>query len=288
MATYLLFRLAGVAIPRLPEKLGRRLFEWLGVVVYHFALRSRRVVYRNLTRVLPVAEKEEIERLVRGVFRHCLLNYYDLLRACRVGAGQERIYVQGEDNLRAAQSMGKGVIIATAHLGSMNLMLRLAAVRSWKGVVLTEPLLMDGMDRLTTSLRSSHGIKASPAHLAGLREAFRSLKKGEVVIVACDRAIQGTGVRMPFMGEETLMPNGAVELAARTGAPVLPTFGLRDEEGGYRLCFEPPFTIGEGGTATCDRQEGLARVGLAMETYIRRYPEQWVVFSPIWKDVTNE
>ncbi len=288
MATYLLFRLAGVAIPRLPEKLGRKLFEWLAAVLYYFARGSRRAVHQNLTRVLPGAKEEEVDRVARGVFRHSLLNYYDLLCSYRLGAGQERLYFQGEDNLRAAQGMGKGIIIATAHLGSINL-LRLATVHfSWKGVVLTEPLLMDGLDRLTDRLRSSSGIRAFPARLAGLKEAFRSLKRGEIVIVACDRAIQGTGVRMPFMGQETLMPNGAVELAARTGAPLLPAFGLRDEDGGHKLLFEPPFTVGQNGNATCTPEEGLARVARAMEDHIRTYPEQWVVFSPIWSGKADE
>ena len=284
MATYLLLRLAGVAVPRLPEGLGRRLFEWIGVLTWCFAYRSRRAVQQNLARVLPAAGKRDLDNLSREVFRHCLLNYYDLVSRRRLRAEKGEFRVWGEDNLKAAQRVGKGIIIATAHLGSWNLVLNAAATRSWKVVVLTEPLRIQGMNRMTNRLRSGDRIRALPANTSGLKEAFRALKRGEMVVVACDRAIQGTGVRSPFMGEETLMPDGAVRLSARTGAPILPCFALRNGARGTDLYFEPHFVLGEKGDDAHSRTEGLSNITHTMERYIRRHPDQWMVFSPVWRE----
>ena len=73
------------------------------------------------------------------------------------------------------------------------------------------------------------------------------------------------------------MPAGAVELALRTGAALVPAFGLRLSGRRYRISIEPPLDL-DGQTVPAAAQALIA----IMERYIKEHPEQWVVFEPRW------
>jgi len=281
VATYLLLHLAYIFVAFFPDRWVRRLFLWVGELQFRFSSKTRAAVLANLSRVLPEATKMDLARIAKGVFRHGALNYYDLLRGPRRAEVKENLFQSGQRNYLQAQELGRGVIIATAHLGSINLFLKLGALSSWEALVLVEEMRSRAINEFFSSRRSAPGIETKAAGYEGLKAALRCLRKKGTVVIACDRAIQGTGLRLPFMGEETLIPVGAVELALRTGAPIVPAFGVRAGEAGAEVFFEPPIIV-NGKSEDAFRAEGMRSIVKYMESYIRRYPDQWVVFSPVW------
>ena len=109
---------------------------------------------------------------------------------------------------------------------------------------------------------------------------IQSLHRGEVVLFACDRDFAKDGLITNFFGEETTMPAGAVRIAMRTGAAIVPAFNLRRGDGRYDVYFEPAIEIVPGGDEAV--LSNIDRIVSVMEKYIRKCPEQWVVLSPIW------
>ena len=140
---------------------------------------------------------------------------------------------------------------------------------------------------LTRRLREWHDLSLVPVTFSGLKEAITRLKRGEVVAIACDRAIQGSGVMMEFLGEKALMPVGGVELALRTGSPIVPAVAVRLR--GYRSAFffEPPIYVDTHGDKNTTIRDTLNKILRSMEVYIRRFPDQWMVFTPVWGDVVE-
>ncbi len=57
---------------------------------------------------------------------------------------------------------------------------------------------------------------------------MQSLRRGEAILIACDRDIKGKGITSAFFGEKTMLPTVAVKIAMRTGAVVVPIFNRRD------------------------------------------------------------
>ena len=53
-------------------------------------------------------------------------------------------------------------------------------------------------------------------------------------------------VLVDFFGAPARLPQGAVELARRTGAAIVPIFGLRLPKHRYRMIVEPPFVMSDG------------------------------------------
>src|ERR1044072_5195009 len=97
----------------------------------------------------------------------------------------------------------------------------------WRWVVLVEPLRPERLFKLVAGLRASKGLIMMPATPGGVKAAMRVLKAGGLGGIPNARDIQHHGVPVEFFGTETHLPIGAVELAMRTGAALLPAYGPR-------------------------------------------------------------
>ncbi len=224
------------------------------------------------------------EQLVRAVFRHGAQNYYDVLRLPHLApeALQACIEVAGWEHLEAARAAGRGVLLVTAHLGSLSLVGQVLALHRCPASVVVEPLHPPALLDLLHGLRSAHGIRPLPAGPGLLRAIQTALANNEVVGLVSDRDVLGNGVEVTFFGAPTRLPGGAAGLALRTGAAVLPAFTARVARGRYRGWFEPPLALERTGNVRADVQANTERVTRCLEAAIRRYPEQWTVFQPVW------
>ena len=114
-----------------------------------------------------------------------------------------------------------------------------------------------------------------------MREQFAStyVTERSASILWADRALRH---EVSFFGAPARLPPGAAVLGLRTGAAVLPAFTARLAGNRYLGWFEPPLELVRTGNARTDVQANTERIARAIEAAIRRYPEQWTVFQPIW------
>ncbi|MDP2952211.1 MAG: hypothetical protein Q8O76_02700 [Chloroflexota bacterium] len=284
MLTYWALRLAIPVLPLLPQRVSRSLAYFAGYIAYWLSPRSRAVVRHNMRHALgKEVDRKRLEREVQGVFRHSALNYLELVLLPRLTLGelQRRVSLQGEEHFLQALGQGKGVIIATAHLGNFDLVVQLLVARSLRLTALVEPLRYAPLLRLMIGLRSSKGLTFLAMGPGALKSTIKALRRGEIVAVACDRCLNGKGMELPFLGEHTTLPCGAVDLAMKTGAVIIPAFSERQGEF-FTIHLEPP--IRPSGERSCsqDLRQPMEQIVAAMEKHVRHRPEQWVMFQPLW------
>ena len=274
MLRYWAFRTAAWMVPRVPVAVSYGI-AWLGAeLAFRFVPSRRQAVTSNLRHVMGLDEAAPaLNVAVRSVFHTQAYNYVDLFLMPRLTPEwlAERIEITNLSAFLQACTQGKGVILATAHLGNFDLLVKVTKTLNVPTAVLVERLTPEAMHQTVVRLRGAHGIRLIPAGPGGLREAVRTLKSGGVLAIGADRDVQGRGEPVSFFGKPARMPVGAVELARRTGAALVPAFGLRLPGRRYRITIEPPI-VPEAGTL----------IGL-MERYIREHPEQWIVFEPVWR-----
>jgi lauroyl/myristoyl acyltransferase len=113
------------------------------------------------------------------------------------------------------------------------------------------------------------------AETAALRRLRRRLEgNGVVSITVGDEAMQTVDV--PFMNGSLRVATGPINLAAASGAPLLPVFAVRAEDGGFIVEIQSPLDIATD-VARRDRMEGAAsEYALRLEPLVRRYPGQWI------------
>lgn len=270
MIKLLAFRIAAWLVPKVPVALSYGI-AWLGAeLVYRLVPGRRRAVASNLRRVTGT---DEVSGAARSVFHTQAYNYVDLFLMPHLSPEwlAERLEITNLPSFLHACAQGKGVIIATAHLGNFDLLVQVTKTLNVPTAVLVERLAPEALHQTVVRLRGAHCIRLIPAGPGGLREAVRILRSGGVIAIGADRDLQGKGEPLTFFGVPARMPVGAVELARRTGAALVPAFGLRLSGRRYRITIEPPI-VPDAGTL----------IGV-MERYIREHPEQWIVFQDVWR-----
>ena len=242
---------------------------------------ERESVRRNLRRVLPRADGRRLEATVSGVFRNFARCFVDLLTINRGPTASLPQYVEevrGEEHLRAAGAPGRGLIVATAHLGNWELGGRLLAARGGRPthvvVAAEEDRAVEGFLR-----RNTEGVRfvtrdAPTASLALLA----ALRRNEIVAVQSDRAAGGDAdTLLPFFGAPAPFPIGPLQLARAAGAPVLPAFCVLRADGTYRITLEEPIWVERGG-----EKASLRRLVAALERAVADQPDQWFNFYDVW------
>ena len=270
----------------MPKAIGYPFASFIGVVSYFLASSRRAAVKANLAvAVGPDASRSAVDSKAREVFRNIGRNYYDMVRLPRTKPLDLAKDVEiSWDFLDEAIASGKGVIVASAHIGSFDLVIQIAGTHRIHFTLITEPLHPEKLFKLVANLRSSQGHRVVSSEAGGLRDVVKTLRDGGIVAITCDRSFNEIGEKTVFMGRETLLPTGAVELASRIGAVIVPAYTVRTNGSGkFAVYFEQPiyFAAGTGHESIESAHRYLIS---RMEEWIRRWPEQWVVTSKVWPE----
>jgi len=217
---------------------------------------------------------------VRRTFITQARNYLEIFRI--PGLDFERlaasVRLEGWDRFECAHAKGRGVVIGSAHYGPVALVGQIVLARGYELTLPVESTESE-LGRALNRARGGKGLHIVPVGSA--HTIFRQLRRGGVLGFLADRAVTGVGERVPFFGREALLPSAHVALALRTGAALVPGFAWRDGEQ-LAATMEPPIELVRTDDHQADVREGVRRFAAALEPYIRRAPEQWTVFEPVW------
>jgi KDO2-lipid IV(A) lauroyltransferase len=238
--------------------------------------RLRRTALRNL----ELARIPTPERIADGVFRSIarLLVTFSQFRIMQQRTVHKWIRYDGFENFKSAKDRGKGVLVATAHLGNWELSAFAHAYMFAPMNIVVRPLDNRRLDELVETRRALSGNRIIRKKEAA-REILRALHGGEAVGILIDQnTTLDQGVFIEFFGMKACAGTAFVKFAHHTGAAVVPGFALWSEaEKRHVLRFYPEIEMT--GDVTTDTQ----RVHTQLESVIREYPEQWLWIHRRWK-----
>jgi len=277
MLTGALAHAAERTLPRIPRALIGPFAEVVGTLAYLAAPGARRAVHANLAIIAP---ERNTSGVVRRVFVEQTRNYVEIFSIPRLDPKTllAEVRTDGWEHVAHAYERGKGVILASAHLGPVSFVGQILLAHGYP-VALPVEIATSEFQRSVNRARGGAGLQLIRTDSAlGI---FRFLREGKVLGVLADRAVTGVGEKVEFFGRETLLPSAAVVLSLRTGAPLVPSFAGRSD-GVLTASFEPPLEIPNTGDRDADVREGVQRFARLLERYVRRAPEQWTVFEDFW------
>ena len=259
-----------------------------GEIAYLVNHGGRRVALANMRRALgPRASQAAVRRAARGCFRASALFYADHVVAARTDAAtlfREHVNITGLEHLSDAAARGRGVIVASLHYGNPVLVGQCASALGLRVLGLAEPL-QPPLDTLFERYRTRGGLEMVDANVSGIRQALRFLRAGGVVGIAVDRDVQHNGIDVTVMGAVARVPGGAVDLASRTGAALLPGLSRRVGLDRFHVVLQPPLDLVCTGDRAADRVRNTMRLFERFAPYLRRDPSQWFLLEePLWPD----
>jgi lauroyl/myristoyl acyltransferase len=103
------------------------------------------------------------------------------------------------------------------------------------------------------------------------RRLVSVLQDNRVLCLSGEGRIGRKTVLLPFLGGQRQFVTGVMSLAKHSGAPLLPMFCWRDDDGQVTLAIEQPIEVEGSGAA----EAAAAAYSRLLERYVRRYPSEY-------------
>lgn len=253
-----------------------RMGATLGSLVEKFSRSHAERARKRVERALGVSRDEAcciISRAYRNFGRSAVEFIRMPIMAPRL---EELITLRGEEHLREAHALGRGVIFLSAHIGNWEYGAALLASRglpmSAIGADQRDPRITNEIARL----RRVGGVIPVEKG-SGLRAAIDCIKRKEVLAVLLDQDARERGEVADFLGLPASTPTGPMRLALRFGTPIVPAHIVRNGDGiTMTMTIEPPIEIPD------DMQLAAERCNAAISRWIRETPDQWLWMYPRW------
>lgn len=272
--------------PRIADRLARG----LAGLAYRVSGEKRRRAERSVTRLFGPLPEGERERIVHGGFS----TFWDETVAFIPwrGAAAPQPEVIGLPHLQAALAAGKGAVLwESRYFGRRNIakqaLHRLGfgihqvhdeGHRAGFGGDPRSGWLHDQVVLAYFAAREREFVASVIAlprsqSLAFTRVLLATLQRNEIVCITADVAHGQRLLTIPLLGEPKSFPTGMVSLARTCGAALLPLFCVRADDGRVQVIIEPAIPVPQ------DSREDIAaplrQYAALLESYIRRYPDQY-------------
>ena len=293
-----LFSLAQATVNRLPEGLGRALFNVVGTSVGLSGSAGVRQLRVNQARFTGKKSRRASARAMRSYMRY----YYEAFRLPSLSEEQIRARVRavGDEQLREELSQSSA-IAALMHSGNWDLAGAWANLELGRVHTIAEKLEPEELYEMFLDFRRGLGMTIYPLVKGGgaLRRLEDDMREPQCFVpLLADRDLTASGVEVTLNSHSLLVAAGPALLAIRTGKPIFPIFssyerieGERAKQAGtrwgMRLDFCPPIYASTNATSSADEQaEDIARMSQewvsALEPYLRAHLDDWHMLQKVF------
>jgi len=273
------------AVAKLPDRLVGLVGSGVGHAFWLIDGGHRRLAERQLQAAFPARTPAECRTIARKTFAHFGRSLTLLLKFSTLSPDQMRARVtfEGDDRSREALAAGRGVLHFTGHFGFWEFHALAHALVMPPISLLARPLDNPYLHALLERIRTRTGNQVIYRRGA-IRRVLRALNAGEGVAILIDQHIQpADAVTVTFFDRPAATTSAVAALALRTGAAVIPVFGLPLPDGRYRLVYEHPIEFPSPDAAD-PITELTQRCTDVLEMYVRRHPELWLWMHRRWRD----
>ncbi|MCX5680112.1 MAG: lysophospholipid acyltransferase family protein [Candidatus Omnitrophica bacterium] len=282
---YYLARCLAILVYIMPFSMALALADIIGLLAFWTVRKYAKITLENLKFVFGSEKTDkEIHRIARQVFRNIARNAVELVRFPKISKVNidNLIRIEGSQILEAEFSKGKGIVVVTGHIGNWEMMGITLRIKGYPGVAVGKRIYFHKYDEYLNSLRRCHDVNIvyrddSP------RKILKVLKSNGIVGIVADQDVDSVeGVFINFFGKKAYTPAGPAVLAQATGASLVPVVVIREGRR-HRLIVDDPIELANTGNKEADTVVNTQRWSDVLESYIRRYPDQWVWMHRRWK-----
>jgi len=220
----------------------------------------------------------EVARVARSAFQNYgrVLMDFLLLGSLTPQELMARMSVDGLEHLDAGLARGKGVIMATPHMGSWDMAGSYAGALGYRISAVAERF-PGSLNEAVVATRQRFGLNVIMLGRSAVRGITEALQANGGVALLCDLE-QGPGLTVSFFGRRATVPGGPAAFALKTGASLVPACQYASAPGRYHVHLDPPLAVREGDTKESLMQAVINR----FEDFIKERPDQWYAFRPMF------
>lgn len=191
------------------------------------------------------------------------------------------VTIKGEEHFQEAFAQGRGVVIATAHLGNWEWLGAALALYGYPTVAVMTPQHNKQVNQVIVELRAGANMILNMR--ADVRDMVRHLRQGHSVGLLMDQFAPQSTVRANFFGRYTQCQPGAAVLGRMQKAPIVPIFIHRLPDGRHEVEILPMMFVDPNQDKKEAETETVQELIAIIEQKIRSYPEEWFWLHNRWK-----
>ena len=177
----------------------------------------------------------------------------------------------------------KGVILLSAHFGNWEYVATsVAAQLNLPFSVVVKAQRNPYVTKWLNKMRVKWNNKIIPLGIS-IRQTYEILKNKNIVAMVADQRGPEEAIKVRFFGRDVSVHTGPAILALKTGAPILYGIPVRKTDYFYETTMTEISTDDLPESYKDKIKEVSQRHMSYLETYIRRYPEQWLWMHKRWK-----
>jgi len=275
-----LHRFLSARIDRLEWGDAQRIGRALGRLAWRLSARDRARALEHIGLAFPELDTAERIRLGRAAFAHLGTMLGETLWLAERGPSEvdRRVEVRGWPQVEAARAGGRPILVLTGHCGNWELLAATLNGRGLRLAVVARELHEPGFQEALLAFRARFGSRTILRGTPGAaRELLRTLRSGGALGMLIDQDTRVDGVWVEFFGRPAWTPAGAADIASRFSASVLPAFIERRADGSHLATIGAPLEL------PADPVAATQAMTAAIDSQIRRVPEQWVWMHRRWR-----
>ncbi len=277
----------------LGRRLSRALFSVLGILWFDIFRIRRKDVLAHLAIAFPEMSMPDKVKLGRKSLMLMTANLSDLFSIPYIDKkwAQNNVIVTGEEHVREALNLGKGVLLLGMHVGNGDLTANLIVLRGMPLHLITKFFKNKQINDTWFAVRGAKGVNYIEPH--GEKTPFqilKALKSNQLVVFVNDQFMgKPFGIETNFFGHPTGSAQGLALFHLKTKSPIVPVYCYEGDDRKFHYVFEPVLStasmITDDKTATilrltqyfCDVTEGI----------IRKHPSHWMWLHRRWKNFND-
>jgi len=263
-----------------PESFRYKFGDFLGLLSYKLIKKRRIVTLNNIRNAFPEKSEDEVEKIAVKSYQTMVKTFMMSLWIPDTCRDDKKVKYENYEVFEKAKNQGKGVIIASLHMGCFEAVQKIALTNKLYDVIKPQKNIL--LDKFMNDNRRKTGVNLIYKDSASTRELIKALKNKDVVCLFSDHYDLGCDVE--FFGKKTQASSGVASLALKYGAPVVLLYNILDDNGVNTIHFEKIMEIEKTEDLKTDIVTNTQIMIHEFERLIKRYPEQWMWFHRRWRD----
>jgi lauroyl/myristoyl acyltransferase len=184
----------------------------------------------------------------------------------------------------------QGYMVIAPHVSNFDLVVCGLVQHGFRGKVLSYPNPGSGY-QLQNEIRASFGLDVSPLGDSKFEaEIVGYLKNGGVTATGVDRPVPGRKKKhyLSFFGKPSPLPVGYITTALAADVPVIAVTAYMLPSGQYGFMHSGPITLKRYKNKLDEIILNTEMVLEKIEGFIQKFPQQWLMYYPVWPDFQDE
>jgi KDO2-lipid IV(A) lauroyltransferase len=286
LSTGLIFGFTRWGVTLLPKAVSYAIGHVGTWIAFHLMKAETAALIDNYRVILPHLGERELRALTQRAYRTYAREVIDFIRSISRTPQELWTWMSPRNNFdRVGRPGDNGFLFVTAHIGNIELgAVVLRALYEYRLAVVLLPEDDPRVHQHRLEMRQRMGIDTIEVRQdaeTALR-IRRYLSGGGTVAMVADRPLGRDRVEVTFFGRRIFFLRSPAMMGYLSGAPMIPSFILRQPDGSYAGLALDPIYVDRSGDRETAVQAAMQAFATALEGVVLQYPHLWYNFFPYW------